>query len=194
MQDNTNELKPLLLSHTQNMKEDREFGSDTEAPSSTTKKKKKSKKRNRDQETEETQKTETETKQRIIKATVELIPDQPNKTPPLVGYFPSGFDPTRLQDGGSLDGEESSSAAARVRVYRNMNERRNRTGRLELVVSPEGGSGVEYVGTSYSGEAMAPQFCQYAVGVLDKERQTLRVVPIASNKVSLFGGGKSGFF
>ena len=65
-----------------------------------------------------------------------------------------------------------------------MNERRNKTGKLELVVSPAG-SGVDFVGTSYSGEAIAPQLCQYAVGVLDKKSQTLKIVPIASNKVNL---------
>lgn len=156
-------------------------------PPTATKKKKKSKKRNRDEETEEIEEQDTvpETKQTIVNARVEVIPDQPNKTPPLVGYFPSGFDPTKHNDGGSLDGEESSLDEVKVRVYRNTNERRHRTGRLQLVVSPEG-SEVEFVGTSYSGEALAPQFCQYAVGVFDKEKQTLRVVPIASNKVSLF--------
>ncbi|KAL5755647.1 hypothetical protein ACOSP7_020049 [Xanthoceras sorbifolium] len=173
------------------MKGDKEFDSDPE-PAAT---KKKSKKRKRDKErtqTTELHETETETTERI-KATVQFIPDQPNKTPPLVGYFPSGFDPNKSQDrefrsenGGEdrdPDGESSAAAAAaRVRVYRNMNERKNKTGRLELVVSPAG-SGVEFVGTSYSGEAMAPQFCQYAVGVLDKKSQTLKIVPIASNKI-----------
>ncbi|KAI9161308.1 hypothetical protein LWI28_016217 [Acer negundo] len=171
------------------MKEDKGFDSDAEPVTTTTKKK--SKKRNRDKEEiekiktelhEETEKTETTTER--IKATIQFVPDQPNKTPPLVGYFPSGFDPNKTQNrenGENPDGE-SSSAAARVRVYRNMNERRNKTGKLELVVSPAG-SGVDFVGTSYSGEAIAPQLCQYAVGVLDKKGQTLKIVPIASNKI-----------
>ena len=40
-----------------------------------------------------------------------------------------------------------------------------------------------FLGTNYSGEAAAPQICTYALGVLDKETQTLRIVPITSNKV-----------
>lgn len=134
--------------------------------------KKKNKKRKRDKPPSLT--TVAQAAGRVT-AKVELIPDQPNKTPPLVGYFPSGFNP---QGGDQGEGETTT----RVRVYRNMNERKHKTGRLELVVSPAE-STVVFVGTSYAGEAMAPQFCQYALGVLDKDSQTLKIVPIASNKV-----------
>ncbi|THF96748.1 hypothetical protein TEA_029816 [Camellia sinensis var. sinensis] len=37
--------------------------------------------------------------------------------------------------------------------------------------------------TNYLGEAMAPQLCNYALGVLDKESQTLNIAPIVSNKI-----------
>ncbi|KAJ0007700.1 hypothetical protein Pint_28995 [Pistacia integerrima] len=143
---------------------------DDDEPATTAKKK--NKKRKRDKPSSLT--TMAQEAERVT-AKVELIPDQPNKTPPLVGYFPSGFNP---QSGDQ--GEEETTT--RVRVYRNMNERKHKTGRLELVVSPAESS-VEFVGTSYAGEAMAPQFCQYALGVLDKESQTLKIVPIASNKI-----------
>lgn len=49
-------------------------------------------------------------------------------------------------------------------------------------MSPNG-SNVEFVGNSYKGEAMAAQLCTYALGVLDKATQTLKIMPIAGNKV-----------
>ena len=96
------------------------------------------------------------------------------KIPPIVGYFPSGFNPQKNTDGESEAGPDSTT----VRVYRH----RNMHKRLQLVVSPSG-SPVDFVGTSYSGEAAAGQRCMYALGVFDKEKQSLRVVPIAANKV-----------
>lgn len=113
----------------------------------------------------------------IVEATIQVVQDNPERAPPLVGYFPSGFDPNGKSNGG---GESSAAAAAAMaRVYRN----RNKPKRLQLVVSPNG-SNVDFVGTNYSGEAEAgQQHCNYALGVLDKETQTLKIVPIASNKI-----------
>ncbi|CAL5377243.1 unnamed protein product [Camellia sinensis] len=101
---------------------------------------------------------------------IETFSEHPDKIAPLVGYFPSGFDP--------LKEESSTQEQPKVRVFRH----ENRTKRLQLVVSPNG-SQVNFVGTNYSGEATAPQLCNYALGVLDKESQTLKIVPIASNKI-----------
>lgn len=102
-----------------------------------------------------------------------MVQSQPERAPPLVGYFPSGFDPK--------DRDDESSATAMARVFRN----RNKPKRLQLVVSPNRAN-VDFVGTNYSGEAEAgQQHCNYALGVLDKETQTLKIVPIASNKVIL---------
>nr|AFK41205.1 unknown [Lotus japonicus] len=56
------------------------------------------------------------------------------------------------------------------------------TKRLQLVVSPAGAP-VEFVGTSYTGEAAAGHRAMYALGVFDKKAQTLKVVPIAANKI-----------
>ncbi|RVW51862.1 hypothetical protein CK203_099536 [Vitis vinifera] len=81
---------------------------------------------------------------------MEVVHEHPEKIPPLVGYFPSGFDPHKPQD------HESDPPPA-VKV--------------------------NFVGTSYSGEAASAQVCTYALGVLDKETQTLKIVPIASNKI-----------
>ncbi|OMO93251.1 RNA polymerase I associated factor, A49-like protein [Corchorus olitorius] len=58
----------------------------------------------------------------------------------------------------------------------------NKHNRLEVVVSPNG-SNVDFVGSSYRGEAAAAQVCRYSLGVLDKEFGTLKIVPIASNKI-----------
>ncbi|CAL5443790.1 unnamed protein product [Camellia sinensis] len=108
-------------------------------------------------------------KENIHVKKIETFSEHPDKIAPLVGYFPSGFDP--------LKEESSTQEQPKVRVFRH----ENRTKRLQLVVSPNG-SQVNFVGTNYSGEATAPQLCNYALGVLDKESQTLKIVPIASNK------------
>lgn len=137
--------------------------------------KKKNKKRKKDKaNTTIDEQPEPELEPERVKAKVQFIPEQPNKVPPLVGYFPSIYKP-------DVD-HPDEEMRPKVRVYRNMNEKKNRTGRMELVVSPRDSS-VDYVGTSYSGEAMAPQFCHYAVGVLDRNTQTLKIVPIAANKI-----------
>ena len=109
-----------------------------------------------------------------VEAKVQVLRDHHQKIPPIVGYFPSGFNPQKNTDGESEAGPDSTT----VRVYRH----RNMPKRLQLVVSPSG-SPVDFVGTSYSGEAAAGQRCMYALGVFDKEKQSLRVVPIAANKV-----------
>lgn len=107
-----------------------------------------------------------------VQAKVRVLNDHPEKIPPIVGYFPSGFDPQKNLD----DDSESTN----IKVYRN----KKMPKRLQLVVSPNG-SPVDFVGTSYSGEATAGQKCMYALGVFDKETHSLKVVPIAANKVIL---------
>lgn len=141
-------------------------------PKSPTKKKKKKKKTKEKKEKEEAPE---------VQATIQVLQDHSDRAPPLVGYFPSGFDPEES----ARTGESSST---RVRVLRNMEKPK----RLQVVVTPPG-SKVDFVGTNYSGEAEAgQQHCNYALGVLDKETQTLKIVPIASNKVIL--EGKTFFF
>jgi DNA-directed RNA polymerase I subunit RPA49 len=105
-----------------------------------------------------------------VKVKVEVVPMDPNKMAPFVGYFPSGFDPVK----------QSSSGSTAIQVYRNKHMHK----RTELVVCPTGCS-VEFVGTSYVGEASAGHRSMYALGVFDKEAQTLKVMHIGANKVSL---------
>lgn len=113
-------------------------------------------------------------KKRVLSmnAKIQVLSNQPQKIPPVVGYFPSGFDPHK-------DADKEQSHSVRARVYKH----RNKPNRMQLVVSPTG-SNVDFVGTNYLGEATAgKQHCTYALGVLDKATQSLKIVPIASNMV-----------
>ncbi|GAU23626.1 hypothetical protein TSUD_386150 [Trifolium subterraneum] len=65
-----------------------------------------------------------------------------------------------------------------IQVYHNKNMHK----RTELVVCPSGCS-VEFVGTSYAGEAWAAHRSMYALAVFDKEAQTLKVMHIGANKI-----------
>lgn len=100
---------------------------------------------------------------------IEMHGENPDKASPVVGYFPSGYDPLRNE------GEDSQ---ANVKFYRH----RKMPGRMQLVVSPNE-SQVNFVGTSHYGEATAPQMCTYRLGVFDKFTQTLKIVPITANRV-----------
>ncbi|KAK3119117.1 hypothetical protein QOZ80_9BG0714290 [Eleusine coracana subsp. coracana] len=87
--------------------------------------------------------------------------------PPVVAYFPSGYNPLAA-------GSETPSA----RLFRSTKH----PSRVDLVVRSPGG-GPDFVGKSYEGEAAMPQLCNYALGVLDKASGTLKVVPIACDKI-----------
>lgn len=102
------------------------------------------------------------------------IPDK--KTPPIVGYFPSGYDPVN-------DSEPQSNSS--VEVYRSASSRNPKNPRMQVVVGARR-PGVNFVGTNYSGEATTPQLCNYMLGVLDKETRVLKMVPIAANRVMIF--------
>ncbi|KQJ87822.1 DNA-directed RNA polymerase I subunit rpa49 [Brachypodium distachyon] len=85
---------------------------------------------------------------------------------PVVGYFPTGYDPL------------AAAEPPRARLFRH----EKHSNRVDLVVSAPGG-GLDFVGRSYAGETAAPHLCGYALGVLDKASGTLKVVPIAANKI-----------
>ncbi|KAK9149236.1 hypothetical protein Scep_007993 [Stephania cephalantha] len=118
------------------------------------------------QESEPQKKHKNKHKKRKVDVKMEIVPENPEKVAPLVGYFPSGFDPQKSKD------------EIGVRVFRN----KTKQNRMQLVVSPNG-SKVDFVGSNHSGEAAVAQVCTYALGVLDKETHTLKIVPIASNKI-----------
>lgn len=120
---------------------------------------------------------EKKQKKKRLHVEMESVAESKNKIAPFVGYFPSGFDPLKHC---KLENGEVGAEDPEIRVFRNEKFQ----SRLQLVVSPKG-SNVDFVGSSHSGEAAAPQVCTYAVGILDKEKQSLKIVPITANKVIL---------
>ncbi|KAL8118777.1 uncharacterized protein LOC141723945 [Apium graveolens] len=111
---------------------------------------------------------ETETKKKeTLDVKIQTVLPEADKISPLVGYFSTSFNPFK-----------DSKPSSEVNVYQNV----KRSNRFQVVVKPNG-SEVNFVGTNYSGEAAAPQLCTYALGVLDKDTQTLKIVPITSNKI-----------
>ncbi|KHG20725.1 DNA-directed RNA polymerase I subunit rpa49 [Gossypium arboreum] len=91
-----------------------------------------------------------------LQVKIQLFQDQPNKIPPLVAYFPSGYNPQtqQRQDEEEPNNQNNSPKVPKVKVYRNMAQRKGN--RLQVVVSP-GGSNVDFVGSSFTGEAAAAQ-------------------------------------
>lgn len=122
-------------------------------------------------------KKKRKSKRETLDVSVDFVEDAPDRAAPVVGYFSTGFNPLESNDNG-------------VKVFRH----KRYASRMELIVSPSE-SNLEFVGKSYAGEAAAPQICTYALGVLDKESQTLKIVPIAANKVcfwcTFYFGGES---
>ncbi|KAF2323595.1 hypothetical protein GH714_036262 [Hevea brasiliensis] len=129
---------------------------------------------------------------------IEVIYDRPDKTPPIVGYFPSGYEPRKYDDSNNSQEpnheENLSLPQPTVRFYRNAqrtkiekssnekNDKWKSSERMELVVNPNAYD-MDFVGKSYKGEATAAQLCTYALGVFDKKTQTLKIMPVAGNKI-----------
>ncbi|XVF13627.1 hypothetical protein REPUB_Repub08aG0223900 [Reevesia pubescens] len=157
-------------------------------PSSSKSRTKKSKKRNREEKLQQRIESVSQNPEDLVaktenfKVKIQLFQEQPNKIPPLVAYFPSGYNPckTNPQEKGEEEEPNNQSNPPKVKVFRNMAQKKSN--RLQVVVSPSE-CNVDFVGTSYTGEAAAPQACKYSLGVLDKETGTLKIVPIASNKI-----------
>uniref|UniRef100_A0A7N0RIN6 DNA-directed RNA polymerase I subunit rpa49 n=1 Tax=Kalanchoe fedtschenkoi TaxID=63787 RepID=A0A7N0RIN6_KALFE len=103
-----------------------------------------------------------------LKAKIQVIGRQPGKSEPIIGYFPSGYDPAA----------EEPEDAPEVTVLKH----RKKPHRMEMVVKPQD-SAVEFVGKSHAGEGAMPQRCAFALGVLDKATGTLKIVSIASDKI-----------
>ncbi|KAL0917273.1 hypothetical protein M5K25_012324 [Dendrobium thyrsiflorum] len=105
-------------------------------------------------------------KRKKMELEMEVFSETADRMAPIVGYFPSGYDPV------------AAGADPDIKLFRN----KKKPNRLELVVRPDD-CNVEFVGKSYAGEAALPQLCTYALGVVDKETQTLKIFPIAANKI-----------
>ncbi|XP_076925417.1 uncharacterized protein LOC143588239 [Bidens hawaiensis] len=98
---------------------------------------------------------------------IEVVKERPDRSLPVIGYFPSGYDPDKRA-------EEPS-----VKVLRNV----KRKHRVKVVVKPNESSPVTFVGTNYSGEGAVPQMGLTTLGVFNKRTKTLKIVPIDSNKI-----------
>ncbi|XP_021716497.1 DNA-directed RNA polymerase I subunit rpa49-like [Chenopodium quinoa] len=99
---------------------------------------------------------------------VQMLKEQQEKNAPMLGYYPSGFDPLNLKN------PESS----KLGFFRDQKRLR----RVELVVKPNG-SKVDYVGNSHFGEAAVGRMNSYALAVVDKRSQSFRLAPINANRV-----------
>ncbi|VVB01164.1 unnamed protein product [Arabis nemorensis] len=108
-----------------------------------------------------------------MKIKIKQISDKSDRVPPIVAYFASGYDPF------AKNPESRVIETPKVTVYRHKDESKKR---LQVVVSPPD-SNVEFVGSNYTGEQTARQTCVYKLGVLNKETRTLKILPIAHNKI-----------
>lgn len=106
-------------------------------------------------------------KKRTMRVKITGINDDPNLMPPVVGYFPSGYNPAK------------ADVEPEIKVYKSKDHK----SLMDVVVKPKEAPNVEFVGKSYEGEAAMHQPCDFAVGVFDKESRTLKIVPIAAGKI-----------
>lgn len=118
-------------------------------------------------------------KRRKLDVVMDFLPSQDALSCPFVGYFPSGFDPTQY-DARPLSKNGHLETGLNVSAYQNTE--RYKTKQYQLVVTPPHGS-VDFVGTNYLGEGAMWQPGNYALGVFDKESQTLKLVPLGGTKV-----------
>lgn len=122
-------------------------------------------------------KTTTEAKQPAQDVKMDYVPSRDGHARPFVTYFPTGFDPV-----GEADHGDAAAALSSMKAYQGADKLKAK--QTQLVASTHGK--VDFVGMNYAGEAAAWQPCSYALGVYDKEKCTLQLVPIAGEKVAYF--------
>ncbi|EHA8590717.1 hypothetical protein COCNU_scaffold022950G000010 [Cocos nucifera] len=116
--------------------------------------------------------TESKKKRKRVEVDMEVLSKTTDRITPIVGYFPSGYDP---HNGAfAIIGDPS------VRLFQNQMH----SSRLELVVSPRD-SNVEFVGTSYSGEATIPTLHLHPQGPQQRDKPS-RSCPSPPIKLHLF--------
>ncbi|KAG8388411.1 hypothetical protein BUALT_Bualt02G0123100 [Buddleja alternifolia] len=143
------------------------------------KSKEKKRKSTKEEEEEQTLDVKKGGKLETLDVKIKAIDENPDKrTAPIIGYFPSGYDPLKNRDENDSESESNSN----VKVYKSVNSRNPKNPRMQVVVGVNG-SHVNFVGTNYSGNATRPQLCNYALGVLDKATGVLKMVPIAANRI-----------
>lgn len=108
---------------------------------------------------------------------MDYVPSKEGRARPFVAYFPTGYDPVAAAENG-IDG----AGLAGVKWYQGADKMKAR--HTQLVASTHGQ--VDFVGLNYAGEAATWQPCSYALGVYDKEKGTLKLVPLAGEKVLFY--------
>ncbi|KAF5190353.1 Dna-directed rna polymerase i subunit rpa49 [Thalictrum thalictroides] len=107
-----------------------------------------------------------------VNAKVEVVGKKEDKFAPIVCYYSSGFNPQRKRENSE---EEEDDDGVEVKTIRTET-------RVEVVVTPKDYK-LDFVGESHSGEPAASQVCCYSLAIFDKESQTLKIVPVAANKI-----------
>ncbi|KAH7278983.1 hypothetical protein KP509_38G068000 [Ceratopteris richardii] len=119
-------------------------------------------------------------KRNRLDVSLEFVPPKEGHTGPFVGYFPSGFDPMHFKQELSQS-EPTEMSDLKVLAYQNTEKYKTRQHQL-VVNSPDGGT-VDFVGTNYLGEGALWQPGNYALGIFDKDSQTLQLLPVSGTKV-----------
>ncbi|AEE75443.1 unnamed protein product [Arabidopsis thaliana] len=121
----------------------------------------------------ETEDENEEDKRVTLKVT--QVAERPDRISPIVAYFSTGYDPCKVDPKTGKRVHETP----KVTVYKHKDDSKKR---IQVVVSPPGAR-VEFVGTNYTGEQAAMQTNTYRVGVFNREAKTLRILPVAHNKI-----------
>lgn len=111
-----------------------------------------------------------------MKIKVEQMKDRPDRIPPIVAYFSTGYDPF------AVNPETGEKETPKITVYRHKDESKKR---IQVVVTPPNAN-VDFVGTNYTGENAARQTTTYTLGILNKETKTMKILPVCCNKVKTF--------
>ncbi|KAG7577171.1 RNA polymerase I associated factor A49-like [Arabidopsis thaliana x Arabidopsis arenosa] len=121
----------------------------------------------------ETEDQNEEDKRITLKVT--QVSERPDRISPIVAYFSTGYDPCKVDPETGKRVHETP----KVTVYKHKDDSKKR---IQVVVSPPGAR-VEFVGANYTGEQAAMQTNTYRVGVFNREARTLRILPVAHNKI-----------
>lgn len=122
----------------------------------------------------ETSKEQKKRKKReSLEVKMDYVPSKEGRGRPFVSYFPTGFDPVRAATA------NAESRLTEIKAYQGVEKLRAK--QTQLVASTQGQ--VDFVGLNYTGEAAMWNPCSYALGVFDKEKGTLKLVPLAGEKV-----------
>eukprot|EP00271_Cylindrocystis_brebissonii_P008672 TRINITY_DN23146_c0_g1_i1.p1 TRINITY_DN23146_c0_g1~~TRINITY_DN23146_c0_g1_i1.p1 ORF type:complete len:549 (+),score=95.87 TRINITY_DN23146_c0_g1_i1:281-1927(+) len=133
-------------------------------------------------------------KKKSTKVTVEVLSQTDNELPPYVAHFPSGFQPEPLFNKTSTLTEAGDNSSIPSSLNSDLSMTAYEAGGLQVAAGGgvkrplrhmlvAGTPALDYVGASVTADRQYWSPCQYALGVFNKEKGTLQVVPIAGGKV-----------